>query len=382
MRREELTTTANSGRKKAPHSSLLTPHLVLAAIIAASMSGCGSAPKRETRIERGPTVSKAPSGVPRSRGGGYYLDDGPGDSAPADLDSIPEPVPRLEPLHRGAMRPYVVMGQSYTPMTELTPYKARGVASWYGRRYHGKQTSSGEIYDMYAISAAHPTLPIPSYARVTNVANGKSVVVRVNDRGPFLDNRVIDLSYTAAHRLGVLAGGSAVVEVEMIIPDGSPSSTLIAAARPQRGTGAAAQASPAAVPPVAAAALASQRLPEADPILAIAAAARDIDPSARPSSEAQPDLQQVAAAPMAKAAASDLPGVYLQLGAFGSRENAESYLARAKVQVEWLAQLLHLFPRDGMYRVHAGPYASSSEARQAAERIALSLGVKPVVVTR
>src|SRR6185436_1861118 len=142
-----------------------------------------------------------------------------------------------EPLKSGAMRPYVVMGQSYTPMTELTPYKARGSASWYGRRYHGKQTSSGEVYDMYSMSAAHPVLPIPSYARVTHLASGKSVIVRINDRGPFIDSRLIDLSYTAAYKLGVLAGGSALVEVEAIIP-GAPvfAATVAAAPVPSRPT--------------------------------------------------------------------------------------------------------------------------------------------------
>src|SRR5688572_2017930 len=178
-------------------------HALIAAATAAALSGCGSAPRQPEpapRAERpAPKVARAPSTSPAPprapRGGGYYLDDGPGEQPPADLDSIAEPVPQLEPLVRGTMRPYVVLGQTFTPMTELTPYKARGMASWYGRRYHGKATSSGEIYDMYAISAAHPTLPIPSYARVTNVANGRSIVVRVNDRGPFLDNRLIDLSY-------------------------------------------------------------------------------------------------------------------------------------------------------------------------------------------
>ncbi len=127
-------------------------------------------------------------------------------------------MPKREPLARGAMRPYTVMGVSYTPMTEVVPYKARGIASWYGRRYHGQKTSSGEIYDMYGMTAAHTVLPIPSYARVTNLANGKSVVVRVNDRGPFHSDRLIDLSYTAAYKLGVLGGGKAMVEVEAIIP--------------------------------------------------------------------------------------------------------------------------------------------------------------------
>lgn len=116
------------------------------------------------------------------------------------------------------MRPYDALGQTFTPMTSLTPYRERGIASWYGRRYHGKQTASGEVYDMYAMTAAHPTLPIPSYARVTNLNNGKSIVVRINDRGPFLANRVVDLSYTAAYKLDILANGSTPVVVETIIP--------------------------------------------------------------------------------------------------------------------------------------------------------------------
>src|SRR4051812_29201005 len=143
------------------------------------LAACGSAPRQESGIEQPSSkVARAPDGTARAkpmaprttRGGGYYLDDGPGDSAPPDLDSIPEPLPQLEPLHRGAMRPYIVLGQTFTPMTDLQPYKVRGIASWYGRRYHGKQTSNGEVYDMYGISAAHPTLPLPSYARVTNLA--------------------------------------------------------------------------------------------------------------------------------------------------------------------------------------------------------------------
>src|SRR6185436_5318740 len=157
--------------------------LVIATLVAFTLAGCGSAP---------------------SKPGGYYLDDGPGANPPANLDSIPEPTPKIEPLNPYTSRPYTVLGRTYTPQTQLTPYKQRGVASWYGKRYHGQKTSSGEVYDMYAFSAAHTLLPLPSYARVTNVANGKSVVVRINDRGPFHQDRLIDLSYLAAQRLGLL----------------------------------------------------------------------------------------------------------------------------------------------------------------------------------
>ena len=378
-----------------------------AVLVAVALSGCGTAPRHESRVERPPQVSRAPvarkpapapapaAAPSRPRwGGGYYLDDGPGDSPPADLESVPEPTPQPEPLRRATMRPYVVMGQTYTPMRELVPYKARGVASWYGRRYHGKQTSSGEIYDMYQISAAHPTLPIPSYARVTNVATGQSVVVRINDRGPFIDSRLIDLSYTAAHRIGVLGGGSALVDVETIIPDASGGATAYAQARPAPPSAQLGVAVTDNAAPAVAVAPASAPVDATDPILAIAAAATDIEvnaPATEPrltlassttmhSPAAPSPVASVASAPIQAAASG---GVYLQLGAFGSRENAESYLTRAKTEIHWLAQMLHLVPRnDGIYRVHAGPYPSSWEARQAADRIASAFGVKPVVVTR
>jgi len=160
------------------------------------------------------------SSTPEKRPGGYYKDDGPGDSA--KLASIPDAVPRAEPLHRWANRPYEAMGRKYVPLTRVGVYTQRGTASWYGKRFHGSPTSSGEKYDMYRMSAAHPILPIPSYARVTNLANGRSVVVRVNDRGPFHAGRAIDLSYAAAYRLGYIGHGSAQVEIEQIVPGGAP----------------------------------------------------------------------------------------------------------------------------------------------------------------
>ena len=150
--------------------------------------------------------------------GGYYKGDGPGGPPPVDLDKIADATPRAEPLNRGANEPYTALGRKYVPYTSLRAYRARGVATWYGRKFHGKKTSSGERYDMYAMSAAHTILPIPSYARVTNLANGKSVVVRINDRGPFHAERIIDLSYAAAYKLGYVNAGSAKVEVEAILP--------------------------------------------------------------------------------------------------------------------------------------------------------------------
>lgn len=171
-------------------------------------------------------ASEQPSSTPApgaTKPGGYYLDDGPGDNPPKNIDSIPNAVPKNEPYLARAMKPYKALGVTYTPMTAWQPYKERGVASWYGKRYHGKKTASGEVYDMYSMSAAHTTLPLPSYVKVTNPANGRFVIVRVNDRGPFKSNRLIDLSYAAAYQLRFASSGSSLVEVEAIDPNNTAS---------------------------------------------------------------------------------------------------------------------------------------------------------------
>jgi rare lipoprotein A (peptidoglycan hydrolase) len=152
-------------------------------------------------------------------GGRYYRNDGPPKGVTqAQIDAVKEPVPRAERFVSGTLKPYVAMGNSYRPMSKLVPYQARGVASWYGTRYQGLPTASGELYDPMKLTAAHPLLPIPSYVRVTNLENGRTLIVRVNDRGPFLSERIIDLSYVAAARLGYAAKGSAQVEIDVILP--------------------------------------------------------------------------------------------------------------------------------------------------------------------
>ena len=178
------------------------PILAVLAVVFA-VAGCSSTPPAKQ-------ASTAP------KGGGYYLDDGPEANPPENLEQIPDAVPRAEPPHRYANRTYPVPGHTHVPRTRAGDYRKEGVASWYGRRFHGKKTASGERYDMYAMTAAHPTLPIPSYARVTALNSGKSVVVRINDRGPFHSKRIIDLSYAAAHKLGYIKQGSARVRVESI----------------------------------------------------------------------------------------------------------------------------------------------------------------------
>lgn len=144
----------------------------------------------------------------------------PGDRAPGyyiNTDSIPDAVPRNEPLsRRGNPFSYYVMGKRYYVMKSNAGYVERGIASWYGAKFHGRKTSSGEIYDTYGMTAAHKTLPLPTYARVTNLRNHKSVVVKINDRGPFIDDRLIDLSYAAAKKLGITKKGTAYVEIQAI----------------------------------------------------------------------------------------------------------------------------------------------------------------------
>ena len=175
----------------------MMPRWILLAVLLAALSACGTLPS----------------------GGGYYEDDGPEARPPADVANVPDDVPKVEPRSATGNNPYSVYGINYSPLTATQSYRERGIASWYGKKFHGKRTSSGEPYDMYAMTAAHKTLPLPSYARVRNLQNGRSVVVRVNDRGPFLHNRLIDLSYAAAARLGILGTGTGVVEVEAVSPD-------------------------------------------------------------------------------------------------------------------------------------------------------------------
>ena len=172
------------------------------------LTGCAS----------GPSFKNDSVPAPAKKGGGYYLDDGPGDRPPGDMDAIPNAIPKVEPFHSRANQSYIALDTKYVPMTSFYPYKEQGVASWYGKRYHGKKTSIGEVYDMYGMTGAHTTLPIPCYVRVTNTENNKSVIVRINDRGPFKKNRVIDLSFAAAYKLRLSDKGSGPVEVELIDP--------------------------------------------------------------------------------------------------------------------------------------------------------------------
>ncbi|WP_275689226.1 septal ring lytic transglycosylase RlpA family protein [Nitrosomonas sp. HPC101] len=254
-----------------------------------------------------------------SRGGGYYLDDGPEANPPANLDSVPDAVPRAESLKTATMRPYVALGKTYTPMAALKPYKERGQASWYGKRYHGQRTASGDVYDMYSMTAAHPTLPIPSYARVTNLQNGRSVVVRINDRGPFLGSRLIDLSYVAAYKLGILANGRGRVEVESITPDRFSGSY------------------PAAT-------------------------------------QSQPDMNPE------RGSDNNAGKFYLQLAAFGSAHNARSYLTQLRSDFPSITQQTHINQTEGLHKIFVGPFSDREAAIRTANAIIVSGSSKPILV--
>ena len=178
-----------------------------------------TAPSASTTTDSVPPVSQSPSTSGTRKPGGYYLDDGPDERIPEGLLDTPDAEPRIEPYAKGPSRPYTIFDQTYVPITDNRPFVQRGIGSWYGKKFHGQRTASGEIYDMYKMTAAHPTLPIPCYVRVTNLRNGKQVIVRINDRGPFHSSRIIDLSYTAALKLGYVQNGSSELEVERLLPE-------------------------------------------------------------------------------------------------------------------------------------------------------------------
>jgi rare lipoprotein A len=285
--------------------------LLLAALLAAA---CGSAPKK----------------------GAYYADDGPPDSVPDGLDQVPDAVPRDEAFNRFANRPYTVFGMTYVPVVDREPFRQRGLASWYGRKFQGQKTASGEPYDMFKMTAAHKTLPIPSYAKVTNLANGKSVVVRINDRGPFHSNRIIDLSYAAAVRIGIAAKGSGMVEVERVFEP------------PKEGEP---EARPAAMPAPAAP-------PEA--------------------ADSQPTFPVV----RTPVVAQERGEIWVQLGAFGTAEAAESFRERATRELSWNLEPIRVVTGEGLSRVRLGPYRNREEAEAIAAKVRESLGYAPSIIQR
>lgn len=288
-----------------------------------------------------PAASSAPSPAPAAPAaagkgrGGYYLDDGPEDQVPAGLLDTPDAEPKVEPFAKGPSRPYSIFDKTYTPITDFRPFVQRGTGSWYGKKFHGQRTASGEIYNMYKMTAAHPTLPIPSYARVTNLRNGKQVIVRVNDRGPFHSERIIDLSYTAALKLGYVNGGSSELEVERLLPD---EIARINAKSSERN-----------------------KTPEpdaSDPIASIA----------------KPDN----ASPVVAAAA----GYFLQFGAYAQSPNALAM--RERLMSGWPQDLPPptVVQSQGLFRLHSGPFASREAASQAARQLQDRAQIRTTIVQK
>lgn len=354
-------------------------------------------------------------------------------SGEPELPDIPDAVPEVEPKSKyGNPKSYVVFGRRYYTKASSRGHVERGLASWYGKQFHGRRTSSGERYDMYAMTAAHKTLPLPTYARVTNITNGRSAVVKINDRGPFHGTRIIDLSYSAARKLGVVAKGTAMVEVRAIDPTIDPSrpgaetKNLFLAAENRAG-GEKKQASRKAAatrePPPA---TASDSGGDSAPRIAHASAAdgaRHGPPATKPATKAPvenrlaapavapPEPQAVVAAsggetpavavaardPAATAAGlepspqpgtppsprqSSSPSTYLQVGAFGSRRNAEKLRRQLSAHIAEQVQVLTVHDQAAsLYKVHVGPLASKKSASDLSVKLA-SLGLKgsPIVV--
>ena len=332
-----------------------------------ALAACGSAPKKATPRADAPTIggqaaaADACDGVspyaaaqedPSTRGdyvaGGLYkpgVPDRTPDYVP-NVDCIPEPVVADEPRSRvGNRSPYSVLGKHYKVLERPHGYVEQGTASYYGSKFHGRRTSNQEVYDMYAFTAAHKTLPLPSFARVTNLDNGRSVVVRVNDRGPFHEGRVIDLSYAAAVKLGIVARGTGRVEVRALAP-GEDDGVRLAGTRP--ATAPAAVPTPARTAP-GVPATAMDHLVQALPVdagapaapavsptpigapVAGAAAAAVLQAATTPVAAGMPPpaaATAVDAAPSAQPAAANRSGPLLQVASFSSADNARRALQR------------------------------------------------------
>lgn len=327
---------------------MTAPRLLPAVIaLAALMTGCGSTGEHKSLIplpwHHKVTANHGDVALPAagSGRGGYYKDDGPGRDIPPGLELVPDAIVRAEPYAKWANRPYSVFGQTYNPILHEEPFTQRGVASWYGVKFHGQRTSSGEPYDMYKMTAAHPTLPIPSYARITSIDSGKSVVVRINDRGPFHASRIIDVSYTAALKLGLLGKGSHEVEIERLFPNDPARVATV-----RREATSQAQALDAAPPPPDIAALMLEDRMSSD-----SAAAVKVAPA----------------------------GFWLQLGAYSRADKAQEMSRRL---ADTGLGSLEVTPSGSVHRLYGGPFGTRAEAQQAAKALPPELGLKPIVVKR
>jgi rare lipoprotein A len=314
------------------------------------LAACAHAPPRPSPAPK-PAPITPPTVVPQN---------------PPDVGQIPDAVPRDEPRSPFGNPPfYVVAGHRYVVLPSAAGYVERGVASWYGTEFHGLRTSTGEPYDMFAMTAAHKTLPLPCYARVTNLANGRHVVVRINDRGPFVANRIIDLSYSAANRLDMIRNGTAFVQVEVLTPAAPaltasmPVSTLPAQAASVGVSSVPPMSLAPASPPAAPAGTASSPAPDAT-------AVTEPVTSAGP---ATPAVAATAAAPGQTAIPAPTGSFYIQVGAYANPDNANSALR--KLRGAGLEHAFTLAPdaHQPLQRVRIGPIASVQQFDALIERL-------------
>jgi rare lipoprotein A len=359
----------------------------MALALAVVIAGCASRPPRGA-----PAAPRAGDARPLPPGA-----DGPGANPPADLASLPDAEPRVEPIRSGGPnKPYQVLGRDYVPATRDLSFSERGLASWYGVKFHGRRTASGEVYDMYAMTAAHPTLPIPSYARIRNPANGREILVRINDRGPFHPGRIVDLSYAAALRLDLLRG-VAPVELDRITFEeirtgawrsrGGEATRLAAAPASSDAAPVAKRAEIAAAPPSTPIVVAAVPLPAQD--VAFVAEGAAPPASMEPATPTAAAIVTVPASPplpltIVRPAAQAPRGFWVQLGAFRERDGAESFRRRigADDDAGWLAPMLAVFADTALFRVQAGPFTSRDEAESAALRLRTALALVPLIVER
>lgn len=306
--------------------SLISLALILLVV---QLNGCSSTPSRSKPMASAPSSGGYVMKPYPRRGGGFYKDDGLPAQIPENIDQIPNATPRLEPLRNAANKPYTVLGMSFTPMTRLQPFSQQGIGSWYGTKFNGLKTSNGDTYDMFAMTAAHPTLPLPCYVRVTNTQNNRSVIVRVNDRGPFHNGRIIDLSFTAAYKLGYVDQGSSPVRVELIMPDASA---------------------------VTYAELSKD---------ALAANDAKIDDKTRYGEEVPK------------------PGTYVQMGAFQNGFNAQVLRNHLLRELDWMTPAqVHVYAEPPWHRVQVGPFATRVQAETVQVKIRDALGGQPHIAVR
>lgn len=313
------------------------------ALVLALVSGCASQQPSgagQQASDRSADTTETNKGNDRDTAGGRYAMSGDAyPLEPPDVSDVPNAEPRDEPRSRAGNRStYEVWGKTYHVLPDADGYSKRGLASWYGEKFHGYATSNGEIYDMYKMSAAHRSLPLPTYARVTNERNGQSVIVRVNDRGPFHSDREIDLSYAAAARLDILDEGTGSVKVEAIDPAQWQAQKSGGASAPQ---------------------VVSRPEPTAS--------------QTSPSSPSSPSSDSQAQAPKQ----SDESAVYLQIAALGSAQTAQQLQSRMNAE---LAHEVRVQERDDVYRVQVGPVAADQET--AARKALHDAGFTDVFIVR